>query len=523
MPNRLSVLCALSLLPALCPGHQDGALQTGEKNGNALGRVEFELHCDDGVQAEFNRAMALLHSFEYDAARAAFEAIAEREPGCAVAHWGVAMSYLHPLWAPPAAEQRAAGKAAAATARKLGSPSPRERGLIEAINVYYTSAADNGHRAAMADYTRAMETLYAELPGDIEIALFYALALVATADPQDKTFANQLKAGDIMEAFLDEAPDHPGLTHYIIHAYDTPELASRALDAARRYAKIAPDSAHALHMPSHIFQRLGMWKESIAMNLRSTRAARDYARRAGIRGHWDEELHGLDFMTNAYLQIGDYEGARKVRDYVASMEQFYPENFKIAYVLAATPARYALERNDWRAAAALPLAHPDFPWEHFPWERSITHFARGYARARLGEVKGARAEQSILERNARLLEEREQPHLAERVEIQSAIVGAWIKFAEGKHDAALEQMRRAAERESSTVIPAGAVIPAGQLLGDMHLALKQYERAIDAYERSLQRKKLRRAPLENGLAAATALGDERRIDRYRSMLRRISY
>lgn len=522
IPGRSIGFCMLTLLATLCHGHQSSIAGTYGTNEEALGRVQFEMSCDSGLQKQFNRAMALLHSFEYDEARKAFNGILKQDRQCAMAYWGVAMSYLHQLWAPPAAKELSAGATAAAMAGKIGSSSERENGLIEAVNIYYATAAKRNHRSALSQYAKAMENLYETLPGDIEVALFYGLALLATADPQDKTFANQLRAGGILEAFLDKADKHPGLTHYIIHAYDTPELAHKALDAARRYAVIAPDSAHALHMPSHIFQRLGMWKDSIAMNLRSTRAARGYAEKAGIVGHWDEELHGLDFLTNAYLQVGDYAAARGVRDYIDAMEKFYPENFKIAYVLSATPARYVLEQNDWEAAAALPLGHPRFPWERFPWERSISLFAIAYGKARLSDVKGARTARSVLDRNAALLSERELPHLAERVEIQSLIVAAWIEFAEQRHDAALDLMRKAARLESATVIPAGAVIPADQILGDMYLALKQYAQAIEAYEHSLRREKRRRAPITNALAAATALKDSERIAHYRELLQEIS-
>lgn len=517
-----TVLYMLTSLVALCHGHQSSIPGTYGTNEEALGRVHFEMSCNSELQKQFNRSMALLHSFEYDEARKAFKEISKHDQQCAIAYWGVAMSHLHQLWAPPTAEELTSGATAAAMAGKIGSNSKRESGLIEAINIYYATAAKSNHRSALLAYAKAMKSLHAALPGDIEVALFYGLALVATADSQDKTFANQLQAVEIMETFLDEAGDHPGLTHYIIHAYDIPELAQKALHAARRYAVIAPDSAHALHMPSHIFQRLGMWKDSIAMNLRSTQAARSYAEKAGIAGHWDEELHGLDFLTNAYMQVGDYEAAHGVRDYIGAMEKFYPENFKIAYVLSATPARYVLEKSDWVAAAALPLSHPQFPWEQFPWERSITHFTIAYGKARLGDIKGARATQSILDRNAALLRERELSHLAERVEIQSLIIEAWIKFAGKRHDAAIDIMRNAAKLESATVIPAGAIIPADQILGDMHMELKQYALAIEAYEHSLQREKRRRAPIENALAAATALKDTKRIAQYSSLLEEIS-
>jgi tetratricopeptide (TPR) repeat protein len=348
----------------------------------------------------------------------------------------------------------------------------------------------------------------------------YGLSLIATADPTDKTFKNQLEAGRIMESFVAAAPRHPGLTHYIIHGYDNFDLAPLALDAARKYSVIAPASAHALHMPSHIYERLGMWKESAEMNLRSTQAARDYAERSHMKGHWDEELHGLDFLLTAYLQMGDYDMARQLRDYIESIEAVYPENFKVAYVFAAAPARFALERKNWSAAANLNLAHPEFPWDRFPWERAIHTFAVGYGKARLADIEGAQACRASLIKVAQQLVERGQPYKAQRVEIHAQIVEAWIKFAQGDTDGALTAMQPAVESESKMIIPDGSIIPAAEILGDLYLALNQYDKAIGAYDSA--RPKRRRGAISGALEAAIALKDPTRIAFYQALLAEIS-
>lgn len=504
---------------AASSAHDHSAIAGAHKTPENLGEVNFEVNCKAEVRRPFDRAMALLHSFEYDAARNAFEQVARGDPRCAMAHWGIAMSYVHPLWAPPGAEEFAAGKAAASKGQKMGSTSRKERGLIEAAQSYYsTSSAE--HPVRMLAYTQAMEELHDELPKDVEVASLYGLALIATAPPDDRTYENQLKAGKLMGSFVALAPRHPGLTHYIIHGYDNFDLAHLALDAARKYSVIAPDSAHALHMPSHIFERLGMWRDSIAMNQRSTQAARNYAASAGIQGHWDEELHGLDFMLTAYLQVGDYKAALATREYVDSIDQVYPQNFKVAYVFAAAPARYALERKDWVQAASLPLGHPGFPWQAFPWERAINTFAVGYGKARLADTEGARASFGELGKLAEELEAQNLLYRALRVRINAQILDAWIKLAENSTGGALAAMQAAVQHEAAMLIPDGPIIPAAEILGDMQLALGNYAKAIEAY--ASLRQKRRRGAITGALQAATELHDASRITHYRALLEDIS-
>jgi len=506
-----------------------------------LGEVIFELSCASLAIPAFNQAAALLHSFEYDEARRTFVKVTEQAPQCAMAHWGVAMTYLQPLWAPPTTQGFREASQAILRAKNIGGVTPKENNFIDALGQYFDGQISREHRSVMAPaschgspigstphrekimvYRQSMAEMYQKYPDDIEVALFYALTLIATADPQDASFSQQLRAGSIMQPFTVTNPNHPGLAHYIIHGYDTPELAAKALGAARRYAQIAPDSAHARHMPSHIFQRLGMWDDSISSNIASTNSARKFAERAGIQGHWDEELHSLDFLANAYMQTGEYEKARAVRDYVYSMDEFYPQNFKVAYVLSATPARYALDRKDWQTAATLPLKHESFPWQQFPWERGITYFARGYGKARLGDVDGALSDIKQLKAFKNQLSSSGNDQLARRVSIQISKIQAWLALSRNNREYALASMQQAADMEWNTVIPTGAILPGYEMLGEMYLELKQHEQALGAFEKSLSRETKRRNSIKGIIYSAKALSDSNKVSRYTDLLRKIS-
>ena len=500
--------------------HSHSALAGVFVNTENLGEVRFEVACKPVARKPFDRALALLHSFEYDEARAAFQTIADKTPSCAMAYWGIAMSYVHPLWAPPTADEYKAGRAAAERAKRAHTSSPRERGFIEAAGEYYSPSRENQPAQRLNAYSQSLSELYANFPQDVEVAAFYALSLIATADPNDKTFKNQLAAGKIMIPFVESEPKHPGLTHYIIHGYDNFELAPLALEAARKYAVIAPSSAHALHMPSHIFERLGLWKESAEMNIRSTQAARDYAKKAHMDGHWDEELHGLDFLLTAYLQMGRYDLAGDIRDYIVSIDTVFPQNFKVAFVFAAAPARYALERKDWESAAKLPLGHANFPWSQFPWEQSVHTFAVGYARARLSDVDGAKACREQILEIARKLAAQDLAYKAQRLEIYAQTIDAWIQLAGKDTDGAIRTMKAVVDREAGMIIPDGAIVPATEILGDLYLALGQYENAIAAYDSS--RQKRRRGAVTGALQAAVALKDPTRVARYQALLADIS-
>src|SRR5688500_15993879 len=324
-------------------------------SGNQFGTVDFQTSCGSGVQEDFNLGVKLLHSFEYDEAEKVFAKIIDRQPDCAMAYWGVAMSNFHPLWTPPLEPELKKGSKAIEIAQSIRDKTARETEYINAIATFYKDWPTVDHRTRSLNFEKSMEALYKDYPKDKETAIFYALALNAAADPADKTFAKQKQAGTILNALYPEGADHPGIVHYIIHTYDSPELAHLALPAARRYASVAPSSAHALHMPSHIFTRMGLWKEGIHSNLASVASAQCYADSAGIKGHWDEELHGMDYLVYGYLQKGDNANAKKQYDYLNTISVVSPTNFKVAYAFAAIPSRYVLENKMWKDAANLPL------------------------------------------------------------------------------------------------------------------------------------------------------------------------
>ena len=350
-----------------------GAQESHQHAGGVarLGKVHFPVSCAPEAQQPFHRALALLYSFEYEESAKAFQQTATTDPNCAMAHWGVAMTYYHPLWAPPDAEELAKGQAAIEKALAVGTKTDRERAYIDALSTFYRDWQTQSHRSRALAYEKAMEELHRNFPDDAEAAIFYALALNGTLVPTDKTYANQRKAGAILEPLYRQQPDHPGIAHYLIHSYDFPGLAEGALNAARRYAGIAPESPHALHMPSHIFTRLGLWEECRRSNIAAARAGRNYSRAHFPGAAWSEQLHAMDYLVYAYLQTGRDREARGVLEELSAVSKTQPEDFKAAYTFAASPARYALERGKFAEAAKLSLGPASFPWTRFPWAAAI--------------------------------------------------------------------------------------------------------------------------------------------------------
>ena len=464
-----------------------------------FGSVEFERSCSEKGKKDFNLAIALLHSFEYDEAEKVFAKIIDEDPECAMAYWGVAMSNYHPLWAPPTQPELEKGAKAIAIAQSLTKKSKRESAYIEAIGLFYKDWDKVDHRTRCISFEKAMEKLYSGYPTDKEAAIFYALALDAAADPADTSFSNQRKAYSILTALYPNEPDHPGIVHYIIHSYDYPELAALALPAARKYASIAPSSAHALHMPSHIFTRLGLWDECINSNLAATSSAKCYAENTGIKGHWDEELHGLDYLVYAYLQKGENGLAKKQWDYLKTINEVFPVTFKVAYPFAAIPSRYVLENKLWKEAANLKVHNENFPWEKFPWEKAIIHFTRLLGSVHMGNIDSARAELKNLTKIYNILTEQRDSYKANQVQIQIKTSEAWILFKEarpdgrggrGKNNEALKLMNVAANMEDNTQkhpVTPGEVLPARELLGDMLLQMNMPGKALEAYEADLKK------------------------------------
>ena len=464
-------------------------------HGEQLGKVDFPVTCNAAAGAAFERGVALLHSFQYDDAETAFADAATADPTCAMAHWGTAMSLYHPVWAAanPSAAPTAAdlkkGAEAVERARAAGPKTDREKDYVAAVAAFYTGADTLDHRSRAMAFEKAMGEVAARHPEDKEAAIFHAVALLGTATPGDKTYATEKKAAAILNAILPQAPTHPGVAHYLIHSFDYPALADLALPAARSYAKIAPSSPHALHMPSHIFTRLGLWNESIDSNLASRAAARERMKRLHPGATSFEDLHAQDYLAYAYLQGGQDAKARAVLDEVSAAETFDQQQFAAAYALTAVPARYALERRRWSEAAALTVRPAGFPWSKFAYAEAIVWFARGVGAARGGDAAVAREAVDKLAAIQKGLAEGQSAYWAGQVEIQRLAAAGWLAHAEKKDDDAVRLLRSAADLESSTEkhpVTPGAVLPAREMLGDLLLELNRPADALREYEASLQ-------------------------------------
>jgi tetratricopeptide (TPR) repeat protein len=457
---------------------------------NEFGVANFDIDGSEEVRIDFNTAVELLHSFEYDESEKAFAKIIDESPGCAMAYWGVAMCNFHPLWEPPTEQQLNKGSKAISIANAIKQGSKRESAYINAVAAYYKDWNKTDPHTRCEHFEKAMEKLHNQYPNDQEATIFYALALDASADPMDKAYTHQKKAGALLTGLYTSAPNHPGIIHYIIHTYDYPGIANLALAAARRYAEVAPSSAHALHMPSHIFTRLGLWDESIQSNTRSIEAARCYAQSAGIKGHWDEELHGLDYLIYAYLQKGDNRAAGEQLKYLATIQETYPVNFKCAYTFAASPCRWALENKNWKEAARLAIQPVSFPWVKFPWQESIVHFCRLLGSAHTANVSAAQIELSELDTLYNILKRQNDPYKAKQVEIQITAGRAWIANMKGKKMEALRLMEQAADMEDSTSkhpVTPGEVLPARELYADLLSSMHQNETAFQEYKEVLKK------------------------------------
>jgi hypothetical protein len=471
--------------------------------------VHFPTSCRPATAPAFDRAVALLHSFEFGPAIREFEGVLAADPTCAMAHWGIALArWSNPMSAgnrAPAVLARGRD-AAAAGARHAAGATQRERGYIGAVARLYDDHERVDQGARVAAYERAMADLAARYPDDTEAQVFHALALVGAAPPTDKTYANQRRAGAMLESLWAKQPDHPGLAHYIIHSYDVPALAPRAAAAASRYAGIAPAAAHALHMPSHTFTRLGMWEASAATNRRSA----DAALRAASLG---EVLHASDYMVYAYLQMARDSAAKAVLDGLPALAaRFDPSAVTGAapgwagvFALAAMPARYALERRAWAEAASLAPAP-----SAFPYTEAMTYFARALGAAHVGRPAVARAAaDSLSVIHARLLAGGES-YWAEQVAVQQLGARAWLALAEGRADAAVAHMREAAAREDATeksAVTPGPLAPARELLGDLLLELGRPADALAEYRRTLAKEPNRYRALHGAWRAATAAGE----------------
>ena len=506
--------------------HGDHRHEPSEK----LGRVNFSVSCTPAAQKQFNHAVAWLHSFEYEEAEKAFNEVAATDPRCGMAYWGVAMSNYHPLWAAPTTDELKRGWAAVEKAKLAGARTQRERDYIAAMEAFYKDTDKVDHRTRTFAYQEAMKRLYESNRTDHEAGVFYALTLIATGMISgDKTYAREKEAAQILNRVLARQPQHPGVAHYLIHSYDYPALAQLALPAARSYAKIAPASAHAQHMPSHIFIRLGLWQEAIRSNLDAESSAKAFARRHKMPGAWDEQLHAMDYLAYAYLQSAQDKQAWAVLDEMQNIKSIEPQTFKVAYALAAIPARYALERKQWADASKLivPTNSPNnFPWYQFQWAAAHVHFARAIGFARSGNVDSARTEVEALKHLRDGLQlARGEYDWVKQVDIERQIAAAWLAFAEGKQDESLKLMRAVADLDDATdkhPVTPGAILPAREQLGELLLELKQPAAALREFETSLQNAPERFNGLYGAARAATLAADQKKARTYYTKLIAIS-
>lgn len=521
-----SLIKTASFVTVLCLAPvqaQDMDMHTHQHDASEkLGRVNFSVSCKPAARVQFNRATALLHSFWYGEAEKAYAGVAKTDPACAMAYWGVAMSLYHPVWAPATIEELQKGRAAVEQAKSTGAKTQREKDYITAIETFYKDSDTLPHLTRALAYEQAMEHLYVTYPKDHEAAIFYALSLLGSAaTTTDKSHEKQKKAAAILNKILPAEPQHPGVAHYLIHSFDYPGLAELALPAARSYAKIAPSSPHALHMPSHIFTRLGLWQESIQSNLASAAAAQKHVQMSHPGAVSFDQLHALDYLVYAYLQGAQDKEAKRIRDQVVANSRADQEVFQVGYAWAAIPARYALERREWAEAARLELRPANFPWNKFRYAEAITYFARALGAARSNNPAAARTDVEKLSAIQHQLTEAKDKYWAEQVEIQREAALAWVLHAEGKHEAALKQMRSAAALEAATEkrpVTPGPIIPAGELLGDLLMEMNQPGEALQEFVTSLKDSPNRFNGLFGAARAAEMMGDKKTAGQYYAKL-----
>jgi tetratricopeptide (TPR) repeat protein len=487
-----------------------------------FGQVHFLNSCEAQVQPAFERGLALLHSFAYGKSAKYFEEVSAKDPKCSIAQWGVAMTYFHQIWGPPTDDEFAAGRIAAQKAAAVGAPTARERDFIGAIAAYYQGERVP-HPARVVAYEKAMDGVAKRNPDDHESQIFHALAILGVAynSPPDKTYARQKEAAEILNRMLALEPEHPGIAHYMIHSFDYPDLAALALPAARAYAKIAPSAPHALHMPSHIFTRLGMWKESIDSNLASARTAQEWIAQTQAGATAFDALHATDYLEYAYLQTGQDAKARELVDGVAKVTSFDVPQFAAGYALAAVPARNALERRDWKEAAALTPQPATFPWAKYPYAKAIVYFARGVGAARAGNLVSARQAVTALAEIEASLKGQKGFDWATQVEVQRRAAAGWLARAEKKDAEALALLRSAADLEDSTdkhPVTPGSILPAREQLADLLSELGQPATALAEYEASLRSAPARLNSYQGAAEAAERAGKKQEAMAFRERL-----
>jgi tetratricopeptide (TPR) repeat protein len=500
---RLAVLGGIALAPSVgvAQTQHDAHAHAGTPPmAAALGAVHFPVACNPAAQEAFDRGVLLQHSFWFEAAGEAFRAARRADPGCTLTHWGEALSLLTNPFSQPTAVNLRQGRALLEEAKRLGARDTREAAYVEALSLAFAGDDMGQHRARLGAYRDAMAQLHRSHPDDPEAAIQYALALGVAASPADKTYADQLRGSEILEAEWRRQPDHPGVVHYLIHLYDYPPLADRGVRAAERYADLAAEAPHALHMPSHIFTRVGRWESSIATNRRA-------AERAVAAGDPEQEFHASDYMVYAYLQTGQDQAARRVMD--GAGRAVGPIRNAHAFGFAAMPARYALERGAWAEAAALVPRQTTFPYTE-----AMTHFARAVGLARDGRPQEGAADVEALRRIAAALRDRDA-YWAEQVDIQRQSAEGWAAFAAGRREEGLAALREAAERQGRTEkapITPGPLAPARELYAEALLEAGQHAAARREFEAVL-RNEPRRFRAVYGAGRAAELAGEREAAR----------
>jgi tetratricopeptide (TPR) repeat protein len=498
--KRLCAMCAvlkLALLGVVCTVTLPALAQQDK-----LGKVTFPTSCDPSVQQQFERGVAMLHSYWFIQARKTFEAVLQQDPNCAMAYWGIAVDLLgNTLAATPSLQNLQMAWEALEKARAIGAKTPRERDWIEALSAYYRDYDKVPVETRLLAYTRAMEQVTQRYPDDFEAWVFYALTLQASAPQADKTYANQLKSAAILERLLQQQPEHPGVAHFLIHAYDFPPLAEKGLPAARRYTGLAPAAPHARHMPSHIYSMVGLWEDSITSNRFALEIQPDY-------------YHASDFMVYAHLQLGQDAKAKAMMEQAAGTADTGTRvvTFVNFTALAAMPARYTIERADWSGAAALPITSTQYPMAD-----SLTRFARGLGMARSGDLAGAKQEIQALQELRTALQQANQSYWADRTEEQRLAVSAWVAYAEGAQEQAVQLMRAAADGEDGSVkhvAMENRLYPMRELLGELLLEMRQAGPALREFEASLHETPNRYRGIYGAARAAEAAGDRQKAHGY---------
>ena len=536
--NKILLVLCILLCFSSCESKKSTSIQTFAdldlKRGDLLlcgdpnfGEVSFSLSCRYDLRETFNLGLSLIHSFEYAEAEKAFVSILDQDSECLMAYWGTAMSILnHPLSLKQNPESLKRGEALLKVAQTLAPNNDREKDYIDAVSIYFKDWQTLDTQTRKLKYESKMKELYVKYPGDVETAVFYSLAILATADLNDKTYSKQKESGKILENLFKTNPNHPGIAHYIIHNYDSPELANLALKTARQYSVIAPASAHAQHMPSHIFTRLGLWDESIKSNIDSANSAVCYAESVNPNASWVSEIHAIDYLVYAYLQLGDNAKAKLEMDKVKEIKEVFPkDHFASAYALIAIPARLAVENKNWELATKLKLPNTNLDWGKATWPKAILHFSRALGFTNTGNSLAAQKELEILISLRNRLNEAENIYESGQVTIQIEAIKGWIEYSKGNADKAIEYMKLASNLESETskaAVTPGEIIPADELLADLYLALNRPEDALKAYKLNLKGHPSRFNGIYGAAKAAQQLNDTKLTAYYFEKLIKLS-